>query len=167
MTSKTRPMTSMTSTMVQIAAIASSTTDVDALLRQVDSIQIALEMAERPVTAEAFITLSEAIQAGGDVFLRVPEIARIGMEAENIEPDALTQLAVKAKNACRHLKSDDAKTLFEISVLACGLASWLALVVSPNRTTLIRVEDALLEIGRRMSGVAITRLTGKVVPAGF
>ena len=53
------------------------------------------------------------------------------------------------------------------TILASGLASWLALVEFPHRITLIRVEDALLEIGRCISGAAITRLTGKVVPAGF
>lgn len=167
MSSRKHPMTSMTSTMIQIVTIASTTRDVDALLRHVDSIQIALETAERPVTAEAFVTLSETIQGGGDLFLQVPAIAQVGIEAQEIEPDSLSHLAIKAKKACRHLRSGDARTLFEITVLASGLASWLALVECPHPITLIRVEDALLEIGRCISGAAITRLTGKVVPAGF
>jgi hypothetical protein len=159
-------MAGMTSTLVQIAAAASTTTDAQAILRYVDAIQMALEMAEQEKTADAFLSLSELIQDGEDLFAAIPAIAATGMEAEKDEPDSLSQLVRKSKKACRNLRSTDLDVLFEVTVMACGLSSWAAVAKKPNAATLVRVEDALLEMGRAIAGAAITRLSGKVVPAG-
>jgi hypothetical protein len=160
-------MTSMTSTMVQIATMAAMTNDLDAVLRHVDSIQMALEMAGQTRTADAFVSLAEMIHDGCDPFAEIPKIAAMGLRAAEVEPDSMLRLVAKAKAACKNIRAGDAKVLFEISAMASALASWIVIANAPNARTTIRVEDALLEIGRSMAGIAITQLTGKVVPAGF
>jgi len=160
-------MTSMTTTMIQLAVLAARTDDVDSVLRHVDAMQIALEMADQTATADALLSLADIIQDDGDAFLRIPEIALLGMKAAEQEPDSLVRLAKKAKAACRHARVGDNATLFEICVMATALSSWMAVTDTPHGLTLIRVEDALLEVGRTIGGISITRLTGKVVPAGY
>jgi hypothetical protein len=160
-------MTHMTSTIVQIALLASETADKDAVLRYVDAIQMGLEIAKQPATADAFVSLSDFIQDGRDALDNIAEITDIGTRAAHAEPDSLKLLIAEARAGCKRIRVGDAVTLFEISALASAISAWMAVTTTPNTTVMIHAEDAFLDIGRAIGGIAITRLSGKVVPARF